>query len=456
MEIEIISKQYIKPSSPTPSHLKTYQISLLDQYGPSGYGRVLLFYSANQDYSIPNRSQILKQSLSQTLTRYYPVAGKIRDNLSIDCNDEGVLYIETRILNCCLDDYLSNLEVSSIFKLFPDAVSNVVSSGAPVAIVQENVFTCGGMALGCFPWHVIFDASTLSAFLKTWSAFARNSVEEALFPNFTASTIFPPNISFNLDSLAMASRLFEWSPSVVTRRFFFDGSVIANLKAQATRSSSLQNPTRAEVVSALLLKSFTAALLKVKLRTQIPIVMNFPVNLRRRATPQIPETCVGNLLFFATLMAKGGEEFDGLVWKMRESLSKLNGNVMKSLQGDGGWLKLVEIIGKLHDELFSDSGIVHIGLNSWCNMGLYSVDFGFGKPLWIPASGFGIKNYMFLTDTKHGDGIEAWVSLDEQVMAVLEQDNKLMSLVSIDASPLELGNPNPSLPKKIISSMSKF
>ncbi|XP_038715133.1 stemmadenine O-acetyltransferase-like [Tripterygium wilfordii] len=363
MEIEIISKQCIKPSSPTPSHLKTYQISLLDQYGPSGY-----------------------------------------------------------------DDYLSNLEVSSIFKLFPDAVSNVVSSGAPVAIVQENVFTCGGMALGFFPWHVIFDASTLSAFLKTWSAFARNSVEEAMFPNFTASTIFPPNIPFNLDSLAMASRLFEWSPYVVTRRFFFDGSVIANLKAQATRSSSLQNPTRAEVVSALL-KSFTDALLKVNLGTQMPILMNFPVNLRRRATPQIPETCVGNLLFFATLMAKGGEEFDGLVWKMRESLSKLDGDVVKSLQGDGGWLKLVEIIGKLHDELFSDSGIVHIGLNSWCNMGLYSVDFGFGKPLWIPASGFGIKNYMFLTDTKHGDGIEAWVSLDEQVMVVLEQDNKLMSLL---------------------------
>ncbi|KAJ9542120.1 hypothetical protein OSB04_028626 [Centaurea solstitialis] len=31
MEIEIISKESIKPSSPTPHHLKTFELSILDQ-----------------------------------------------------------------------------------------------------------------------------------------------------------------------------------------------------------------------------------------------------------------------------------------------------------------------------------------------------------------------------------------------------------------------------------------
>ncbi|XP_038717185.1 vinorine synthase-like [Tripterygium wilfordii] len=364
----------IKPSSPTPSHLKTYKISLLDQYGPSGYAPLLLFYSSATQETISNPSQILKQSLSQTLTHYYPVAGKIGDNLSIDCNDEGVLYIEARV-NCSLNDYLSNLDAPSIFKFFPDLFS-----------------------------------------------------------------FNPQNHSFTENPYAIPSRLYESGPSVVTRRFFFDETVIANLKAQAT-SSRVQKPTRTEVAASVLIKSLTAAL-KMKSGTQKPTLMNFPVNLRRRATPQLPETCVGNLLLFTTLLSKGDEELDGLVWKMRESVSRINGDVVRSLQGDGGCLKFTEIVQEIHDELFSDSGKVSIGLNSWCNYGLYSIDFGWGKPLWIPVPGFGIKNYMFLMDTRYGNGIEAWVSLDKKVMAVIEQDKKLLSLVSLDPSPLELGSKN--------------
>jgi hypothetical protein len=84
MEVEIISKECIKPSSPTPPSLKTYKLSLLDQVVPSAYIPMIFFYPMNKSIShsvvdiVSQRSHLLKQSLSNTLTRFYPFAGKIK------------------------------------------------------------------------------------------------------------------------------------------------------------------------------------------------------------------------------------------------------------------------------------------------------------------------------------------------------------------------------------------
>jgi shikimate O-hydroxycinnamoyltransferase len=75
MEVKMISKECIKPSSPTPPNLKTHRLSLLDQFGSSGYIPVIFFYPMNQSTSnaavdiVSQRSHSLKQSLSETLTR---------------------------------------------------------------------------------------------------------------------------------------------------------------------------------------------------------------------------------------------------------------------------------------------------------------------------------------------------------------------------------------------------
>ena len=93
INVEIINKQTIKPSSPTPIHLKNYELSLLDQLAPVCYGPLLFFYSINDQIkhrkltSVSERFQLLKRSLSEILTRFYPLAGRIKDtNASIECN----------------------------------------------------------------------------------------------------------------------------------------------------------------------------------------------------------------------------------------------------------------------------------------------------------------------------------------------------------------------------------
>lgn len=99
MVVQIVSEENIVPSSPTPDHLRVFKLSVLDQIQVKIYVPLLLFFHNNQTSNLSSvnfdRSKLLKWTLSQTLTEFYPLAGKVKDDFHIDCNDEGVHYIET-------------------------------------------------------------------------------------------------------------------------------------------------------------------------------------------------------------------------------------------------------------------------------------------------------------------------------------------------------------------------
>ncbi|KAI3992376.1 hypothetical protein MKX01_013243, partial [Papaver californicum] len=102
MKVQVVSKESIKPSSPTPNHLKIFNLSFLDQLAPPIYVNILLYYfhNAKKIINADVRRSVLKKSLAETLTKLYPLAGKIIDDkFIVDCNDEGVDYIETKVSN---------------------------------------------------------------------------------------------------------------------------------------------------------------------------------------------------------------------------------------------------------------------------------------------------------------------------------------------------------------------
>ncbi|KAK2980832.1 hypothetical protein RJ640_020484 [Escallonia rubra] len=67
-EVEIISKENIKPASLTPLHFRKYRLSGLDQLFPHLYAPLVFYYPKNENAAsedaIHERSQRLKQSLS--------------------------------------------------------------------------------------------------------------------------------------------------------------------------------------------------------------------------------------------------------------------------------------------------------------------------------------------------------------------------------------------------------
>ena len=47
----------------------------------------------------------------KTLSRYFPFSGRIRDRAFVDCNDEGVVFLEARV-KCMLSEILENPSVT--------------------------------------------------------------------------------------------------------------------------------------------------------------------------------------------------------------------------------------------------------------------------------------------------------------------------------------------------------
>ncbi|KAL9462434.1 hypothetical protein AB3S75_000439 [Citrus x aurantiifolia] len=461
MEVEIISRECIKPSSPTPFHLKAYKLCLMDQYQYHRHYPKLFYYPLNLseatdiDHIVSERLQLLKQSLSETLVRFYPLAGKFTDRYSIECNDEGILFVQARAnKGFTLNEFLNQPDLNLINKLIPvdGNERSGQAAGAHVAKVQVTSFSCGGLVIFASISHMFGDGTTYSSFLKSWAATARNhnnNEEESslIYPSYDASYLFPRYDEFPFPSeLTRKAQFARFCKTgrFVMRRFVFQAKAIAELKAKAA-SSSVQYPSRIEAVSALLSKCIMAAF-KSKSGSSgsyKPTLLTHVVNLRRKARPQLPEHLVGNIICYANaLICADGEvevELDGLVCKLRESIMKPGSDFVNSIQGSGGFHNYFKAL--------NDENDVHtvvqerITFTSWGKFGYYEIDFGWGKPIWVSVAGFGesiisLPTVIILMNTRLGDGIEAWVSLLEDYMNLLQVDKELLACATLDPSPL--------------------
>ncbi|XP_076958460.1 vinorine synthase-like [Bidens hawaiensis] len=174
-----ISSELIKPSSPTPSHLQTYNLSELDRRSMHEYMPLILCHHPNNETCTltPNdKVQVMKTSLPHSLTRYHPLAGKLHMPTSpyVDCNDEGVVFVEAKH-----DSQMNMLQHISedndiVGQLFVDGMfwenSTYVES---LLGVQVNHYECGGIGVAISLSHMIGDGCTLGSFVSHWASVAR-------------------------------------------------------------------------------------------------------------------------------------------------------------------------------------------------------------------------------------------------------------------------------------------
>ncbi|GFY95140.1 hypothetical protein Acr_10g0005250 [Actinidia rufa] len=144
---------------------------------------------------------------------------------------------------------------------------------------------------------MIADAATLTAFINGWASAALG------FPD----------------------------ANVISRRFVFDGSKIAALKAKLTKESVTQ-PTRVEAVSALLWHSVTAAS-RSRLTSQRSSSLIWNVNLRPRLMPPLPEHSFGNLAPPILLRADEGEtEISCFICHIKRGIADIKDKYGKKLE----------------------------------------------------------------------------------------------------------------------------
>ncbi|PON76095.1 Transferase [Parasponia andersonii] len=436
IEVEVVSTSIIKPSFPTPSDLRFYPLSYIDQLSSHIYNNLVIFFpskanDSDQSLNVVEISRKLKKSLSDVLTRYYPLAGRIKDNLFLNCNDEGIPYLEARV-NCKLSDMLPNLDPIELPKFVPFELDGRVDL---LLGIQLNIFECGGIAIGFCITHKIGDALSALMFTKCWAAATRGDDDQHIpWPKFVSATLFPTKDISTLD----VPRVDIQTKNIVTKRFVFESSKIDSLRAKYVESNNLKNekisrPTRVEALSAFICNRYMAVTQERfgPRKKRYAIAQAF--NLRTRIDPPVQENSFGNFSrqFIRCLDSTSCEEdsFSHLVREMRNLIKSGNDKEFaKKIQM--GIDQFINFTKERAEEL-AKGEIIDLKFTSICRFPLYDhFDFGWGQPLWIGANPLPCKNLVIFVDTKSGDGIEAYIDLEEQDMAKFQRDEEFISFVS--------------------------
>ncbi|KAL5984081.1 hypothetical protein ACLOJK_018183 [Asimina triloba] len=447
LKVQVISREMMKPSTPTPPHLRSYKLTLIDRYCPASYVPFIFFYPNNEEEG-PNTSSSaaekirkLKQSLSETLTLYYPLAGRMPDKETegecndeaegveveeVECNDQGLELCEARVEGR-LSDLLRNPYMEVLDRLVPCNYLSPRSGVEGAMPVQLNVFDCGEIAVGVSAHHQVLDGVSLVQFMNAWASASRGGCQVQA-PLLHASELFPTQ-GFVPPFHARTKG------NIVGRRFVFDAAKIEALRAGSDVTAAVR-PTRVEAVSAIIWKCMMQAH-RDQLGGGRVSLANQTVDLRRRMSPPAPPALFGNVISLGSSMATEADwqQHDVqrcLEGKMREAIKEVDDrHHISVLQQPDGIARLVEAsLSKL--VRYDESKVDLYPFSSWCGFPFYEVDFGWGKPAWVSACTMVSLNLVVLLNTRDGDGIEAWVSMEDVLMARLVQDQELLRYATSD------------------------
>ncbi|MCL7029926.1 hypothetical protein MKW94_007585 [Papaver nudicaule] len=402
---DTIMKVEVKPSCPTPQHLKSFNLSYLDQISPPSHIK----------------------SLAETLSKFYSFAGKIIDNSYVDCNDDGVDYFESKVSNCQLSQLiqLPNVQdIAKVFLPFDPFAGHDDGNSAKVLSVQVNFFEdCGGTVIGLCISHKLTYACSVVTFINDWASIARaiatsDHDQQIKGPVFEAQSLFPLKEFLTGFKPPTAPSIVAGDNAIITKKFVFGSSKLAELKKKAKIISEFDDVHEQYQPSRIKPKN------KAANPTEVYLAL-FAINLRARMIPPLSSNSFGNVTSVAlpvvmtVLSVLGG--------KIRDSIKKIDGDYVRDLQTNNAFLDGMKS--------FAENGPraepLILSFTSWCRFPIYEANFGWGRPIWVGSCTLPMKNVVYLMDTNSsGDGIEAWVSLSQEDMDEFERHPELAAFVS--------------------------
>lgn len=309
-------------------------------------------------------SNHLKNSLSETLYRFYPLASRLVDNLYVECNDTGALFAEAET-DCHLSQVITNPDPETIKKLF----CNFDDSHDFCMTIQATFFRCGSLALGLLISHKLVDGVSLITFANSWSAVARNGSGETRLPIFNAATHFPlrdiphfnPNVGITEEELAR--RIFT----------FPAGKIDALREKYAALDGGGDHGRRPSRVDAVSVYLWTRLLLATgrQADSSKTYSIKHTVNLRSRVEPPMSEYHLGNISWVSIAKPAAEDGEAEVVRKIREGKKGL-------YEGYTRELKELNVLKELMSE---GEQVVSFMFTRLCGISLYETDFGWGKPI---------------------------------------------------------------------------
>ncbi|KAL9244315.1 hypothetical protein vseg_018102 [Gypsophila vaccaria] len=435
--LKIISNELIKPSNPTPTHLRYLKSSLFDHVSIPILMPLIFFYSKQHGPSTTKILDRLKSSLPATLSLFYPLAGRFHSTSFIHCNDEGVPYVETKVDSICLKEVVHIADVSLLDELLPSH-GNDRGYDKLLLAIQVNTFACGGMAIGIKMSHAVCDAFSFALFVKTWSSIARGEIQSITHsPIFEIWKSFPPHQS-NIVSEDPNPDLLLNKPD--TKWFMFNKEMCTSLKSRICSNYNNNNQNRPSLT--LILSAFIWS--RIKLATSksdrnkiVPHEVYHAVHIRPKVkTLSNSHYYFGNMTVNA--IAKPSLDNDkslcnSFVATMRESIEKIiykNEFVDKLQNGMEDLRYMME-----HFERESLGEIVSLGFSTLRSLPMYESDFGWGKPVWVTSATLVFDGLIvMIPGGASSDDTYAYVNLRPDQMACLEADQEFLSFVSKSSS----------------------
>ncbi|KAK3001977.1 hypothetical protein RJ639_022286 [Escallonia herrerae] len=302
--------------------------------------------------------------------------------------------------------------------------------------VQLNLFECGRIAIGLCVSHKIMDLGSFITFMKCWAGTTKGSTETA-FPVYNAASLFPPCERLPMEFFSSRQSLLVEEGKCVMKRFVFNAAAISTLQERA-KSQPVPYPSKVSVVSCFIWKSAMVAS-RASNSSKRPSLLLQAVNMRPRMVPPLTPSTIGNIFWFASAQCDVSEREIGLqdlVSRLNKAISQLDSRFLRKLQGDDGLSTIREHLQEVKEKHLKEKPETYT-FTSWCNSDLNKVDFGWREPVWVCFVGWfrsGSRNVVILNDTTLGDGVEAWVAMNEKEMAILEQDPEFLALTSLNPS----------------------
>ncbi|KAH6816023.1 hypothetical protein C2S51_020843 [Perilla frutescens var. frutescens] len=439
--VNVLSRKLVKPSKPTPAHLRTYNISVMDEINPSMFVVRILYY---QSGAIEGKMDSLEESLAQVLSLFYPLAGRYdKEKRVVNCNDEGAQYSIAEVkyqLNQLIE---GKVEVEQLNLLLPLQIGAADEPQDPMLALQINRFECGGTAIAVCASHRIFDAGSVSIFLTAWSnAATGGGGRPAITPVFDTSSYFP---SENLPPLQTHESRTR-NKKIVVKRLVFTKTALSKLRdrlSTAWKSTGSQRPpSRVAVASAVLIQALLRADRAKYGKSRASLIAQ-AINVRGRTIPPVSKHSCGSWATFSNLELDANEsrematDFPGLVLKMRDAAARGVDDCARILTDRefGRWALVGSYVEAAQKADGGDCKVVWI--SDWSKFGDYEVDLGFGKPVWVSLAGGRLEDIFVLMNMKDKEGIEVWLSLQESDMRFLEQDEEIRMFTVMSGSVTE-------------------
>ncbi|XP_050209391.1 uncharacterized acetyltransferase At3g50280-like [Mercurialis annua] len=416
---------------------------------------------------------LLKDSLSQTLSHFPPLAGRLKTDsdgyVYITCNDAGVDFIHASDTNIFVRDVISPGCVPVCVKSFFTCDRMVSYNGHynPILAVQVTELA-DGVFIGCSVNHSVTDGTSFWNFFNTFAELTRGikKISKVGQPDFSRNSVLispavlklphgGPTVSFN-ENEALSERIFSFSREAILKLKgiannnnnkkindqsveligkqnndpLFNNGKIMNVILETFFKNAVSKPPESEISSfqalcALLWRAVTRGR---KLNPAKMTTFRMAVNCRARLNPNLDPFYFGNAIQSIPTYASCG---DVLSKDLRWCAQQLNKNVVA--HNDSTIRRFVDSWEKnpVCFPLGNFDG-ASMTMGSSPRFPMYDNDFGWGRPLAVRSGGankFDGKISAF-PGREGGGSVDLEVVLKPETMAMIESDYEFMQYVS--------------------------